>query len=622
MIADPAKIPVVIHEEHTDLAAAVARRIADLVREKPNAVLGLPTGSTPKGIYRELIKLHREGLDLSGVTTFNLDEYFPIKPDALQSYHLFMHRHLFRHVNIKPENIHIPCGELPRGQVATHCEQYEAQIKAAGGLDLQILGIGRTGHIGFNEPGTPATARTRLVRIHPFTRRDAAADFFGERNVPCEAITMGCATILSAREIILVALGENKSGIVQRAVEGPESVEVPASLLQRHPRVTFHLDPNSAAELMRVKTPWRIDDHYFLHADPEHPIPQDATPEPKTVRAIIWLAQHADKPILQISEDDYVGNGLAALATENDSDTVNRNCFKHLMSKVRDHDSLPKNETQILFSPHPDDDVISAGGLFRKLVENNNDLSVAYQTSGNIAVFDHDVLRYIDFVSKYMQAQGLADDAQTKLRERIEKFLLEKKPGQIDIPEVAHVKRFIRESEAVSGATHVGLKREKCIFMNLPFYQTGAIEKDPPGEKDVAQTLELLKRLNPQRIFVAGDLSDPHGTHRVCLWIVKQAVQRLPAAARPLVWLYRGAWQEWPLDQAGILVPLTERELALKKEAIFKHQSQKDRAMFPGPDEREFWQRVDYRNTDTAKRFARLGLPCYHALEAYVEERW
>jgi len=614
MIADPAKIPLVIHDDHGALAVAVARRVAEVVKNNPGAVLGLPTGSTPKGIYRELIKLHREGLDLSQVVTFNLDEYFPITSETPQSYHRFMEKNFFRHVNIKKENIHIPRGDLPREKVAAHCEEYETQIAAAGGIDLMMLGIGRTGHIGFNEPGTPPNARTRLVRIHPFTRRDAAADFFGEENAPCEAITMGCATILSAREIIIVAMGENKSGIVQRAVEGPETADVPASLLQRCQNVKFHLDRDAAAELMRVKTPWRMDDNFVFAG-------KDGA-DREILRSVIALAQACNKPIQRLSQDDYIEAGLASLTVDRDTDTINRSCCRELMSKVRDHEALPHNERIILFSPHPDDDVISSGGIFRKLVENGNDVYAAYQTSGNIAVFDHDVLRYMDFVDKYLHANGLGAAEHTKLRNRVEGFLDQKKPGEIDIPEVGFVKRFIRESEATSGAMHVGLKRDKCIFMNLPFYQTGAIEKDPPGEKDIVQTLELLKKIDPQRILVAGDLSDPHGTHRVCLWIIKSAVQRLPAEKRSVVWLYRGAWQEWPLEQADILVPLTENELLLKKEAIFKHQSQKDRAMFPGPDQREFWQRVDDRNTGTARRYYQLGLPFYHALEAYVDQRW
>jgi glucosamine-6-phosphate deaminase len=611
MIADPAKIRLAIHEDHKNLAATVAGRIAALVNEKPNAVLGLTAGSTPKGVYKELVKLHKQGLDLSQVRTFNLDEYHPMAKTAHQSHNRFMQSQLFRHVNIKPENIHIPDGELPREDVEAYCAEYDAKIKALGGLDLLILGVGRTGHMGCNEPGTPPEAPTRLARIHPFTRRDAAADFFGEENVPREAITMGMAAILAAKEILLVAMGENKAVIIQKSVEGPETVDIPASLLQRHANTTFHLDLDSAAELMRVKTPWRINSNHKIGVDSR-----------EKVRAVIWLAQHVSKPMLKLSQDDYVCNGLAAMAMENITDTVNRECFTTLMDKVRDHDKLPKNERQILFSPHPDDDVISAGGLFRKMVENKNDVYVAYQTSGNIAVFDHDVLRYLDFVAKHLEAQGIATDAHSKLRDKIESFLETKKPGQLDIPEVGHVKRFIRESEAVSGAVHVGVKRDRCIFQNLPFYQTGAIEKDPPGEKDIIQTLELLNKIQPHRIFVAGDLSDPHGTHRVCLWIVNEAVKRMSPEKKPVVWLYRGAWQEWPLDQADIMVPLSERELALKKEAIFKHQSQKDRAMFPGPDEREFWQRVDDRNTDTARRFYQLGLPYYHALEAYVEQRW
>jgi len=614
MIADPAKIPVVIHQNHTALAKAIAERIAHLVRQKPNAVLGLPTGSTPKGIYKELITLHKQGLDLSQVITFNLDEYYPMDPNAIQSYHRFMHLHLFRHVNIKPENIHIPCGDIPRSEVPAFCEEYERLIQQAGGIDLQLLGIGRTGHIGFNEPGTPPDVPTRLVLIHPFTRRDAAADFFGEENVPREAITMGTGTILSAKEIILVALGENKATIVKRAVEGPETVEVPASLLQSHPNTSFHLDCDSAAELLRIKTPWRVTQYYQFSNDEKG--------EQEKLRAIIWLSQTLNKPIVELSQDDYIANGLASLAIKYDTDDINRESTGILAAKVRDHDKLPHGERQILFSPHPDDDVISAGGIFRKLVDNKNDIYVAYQTSGNIAVFDHDVVRYLDFVQKHLEAAHLDVKQHLALKRRIEDFLNQKQPGEIDIPEVGKIKQFIREAEAISAAMHVGVPRDHCIFMNLPFYQTGAIEKAPPGEADIQITLDLLKEIRPHRILCAGDLSDPHGTHRVCLWIIQQAVKRLPEGERPVVWLYRGAWQEWPLDQASILIPLTETELILKKEAIFKHQSQKDRAMFPGPDEREFWQRVDDRNTSTAQTFYKLGLPFYHAVEAYVEELW
>lgn len=614
MLSYPAKIPIVIHPDHNSLARNVAERIAAVVQAKPDAVLGLPTGSTPKGIYRELAKLHREGLDLSGVRTFNLDEYFPMEPDAWQSYHRFMHMHLFRHVNIRPENINIPKGTIPREEVESFCRSYEEKIASFGGLDLQILGIGRTGHIGFNEPGTPEDARTRLVMIHPFTRRDAAADFFGEENVPREAITMGTATILDAKEVILVALGENKANIIYKAVEGPVTRDVPASLLQRHSNTIFHLDCDSSAELTKIKTPWLVYPHYEF-AQTEHG-------KREQLRAVIWLAEKLKKPIMELSQDDYVEQGLSTLSIHHDTDDVNRWATQNLTKKIYDSDKLPTKERIILFSPHPDDDVISAGGNFRKLVENNNEVYVAYQTSGNIAVFDHDVLRYIDFVQKHLRALDLSGEDHERLGKRIEDFILSKKPGDIDIPEVAMMKQFIRESEAVSGAMHVGLDRDKCIFLNLPFYQTGAIEKAPPGEPDVQKTLDLLEKVRPHRILVAGDLSDPHGTHRVCLWIIKQAVLRMPESERPIVWLYRGAWQEWPLDQADILVPLTERELGLKIEAIFKHQSQKDRAMFPGPDEREFWERVEFRNTGTAKRFYKLGLPFHHALEAYVEERW
>lgn len=613
MLSDPAKIPAIIHEDHTALARAVAERVAEIVRKKPNAVLGLPTGSTPKGIYRELARLHREGLDFSQVQTFNLDEYFPIQPDALQSYHRFMQQHFFRYVNIPASQIHIPDGTLGRDEVPAFCEKYEREIAKAGGLDLVILGIGRSGHIGFNEPGTAEDSRTRLVIIHPFTRRDAAADFFGEENVPREAITMGVATILSSREIILAALGENKSNVVKRAIEGLRTVELPASLLQGHPNASFHLDSNAAAELTRIKTPWLVTQYYDFRGGREKS-------EREKLRAVIWLAETVKKPIGELSRDDYIANGLASLVLDCDSDVLNKKFARELGHKVRDNHKLPKEERIIIFSPHPDDDVISAGGMFRKLVENGNDVYVAYQTSGNIAVFDHDVLRYLDFVGKYLNAMGIDPSSHKAIEKKIEHFLQNKAPGEVDIPEVGLIKQFIREAEAVSGAMHVGLKRSHCIFMNLPFYQTGAIEKAPPGEPDIIETVELLQKLKPNRILAAGDLSDPHGTHRVCLWIIREALKRIPQNERPILWLYRGAWQEWPLDEADILIPMSETELSLKLEAIFKHQSQKDRAMFPGPDEREFWQRVAERNTTTARRFYKLGLPYYHAMEAYVEE--
>ncbi|HEY3875899.1 MAG TPA: 6-phosphogluconolactonase, partial [Candidatus Kapabacteria bacterium] len=586
MQTDPAKIPAIIHADHTDLARAVAARVAELVRKKPNAVLGLPTGSTPKGIYRELIALHKQGLDLSKVRTFNLDEYFPIAPDALQSYHRFMQQHFFRHVNIPQENIHIPDGTLEREEVPAFCEAYERKIAEAGGLDLVILGIGRSGHIGFNEPGTPADSRTRLVIIHPFTRRDAAADFFGEENVPREAITMGVATILSSREIILAALGENKANVVKRAIEGPRTLELPASLLQGHPNASFHLDSNAAAELTRVKTPWLVTQYYDFE-ETSHFFSRSGLggSNDERLRAIIWLAEKMQKPIAELSRDDYIANGLASLVLDDDSDALNKKFARKLGHKVRDNHKLPHEERIIIFSPHPDDDVISAGGMFRKLLENGNDVYVAYQTSGNIAVFDHDVLRYLDFVGKYLNAMGIDPTSHKGIEKKIDYFLQNKAPGEVDIVEVARIKQFIREAEAVSGAMHVGLDRSHCIFMNLPFYQTGAIEKAPPGEPDIAETVELLRKINPNRILAAGDLSDPHGTHRVCLWILRQALGRIPASERPVLWLYRGAWQEWPLDEADILVPMSETDLSLKLEAIFKHQSQKDRAMFPGPDE-------------------------------------
>ncbi len=609
MTQHTARVPLVI-ADYPEISRRIAHRIAELIRtadrSRTRPVLGLATGSTPIGVYRELIRMHREeGLDFSGVISFNLDEYYPMPPDSIQSYHRYMWENLFAHVNIRPENVHIPRGHIPRDEVDAYCRDYERRIREAGGIDFQILGIGRTGHIGFNEPGSGLESRTRLIPLDTITRREAAADFFGVDNVPAEAITMGVATIMEAREVVLIATGEHKAQIIRRAVEGEVDTDVAATYLQRHPNTTFYVDPAAAADLTEIATPWLVREVAW-------------TPELET-RAVIWLSGVTGKSVLKLDALDYREHHLSGLlARHGSAGPINGAVFNSLIARIRGRSKLPSGKRIIVFSPHPDDDVISMGGILNKLHQNRNEIVVAYQTSGNIAVFDHEVRRYLDFLRRFSGAFEVEHDERiAALIAEVETFLAAKQPGAIDTPEVQRMKRNIREAEAVSGIETFGMTREQARFLNLPFYQTGKVRKDPIGPEDVRITLELLEEHRPELIFVAGDLSDPHGTHRMCMEAVQAALAQY-SAEQPEVWYYRGAWQEWSLPEADVLVPLSEQELELKIQAIFRHQSQKDSAPFPGVDEREFWQRVEDRNKATAALVDQLGLPEYYAMESYV----
>ena len=608
------RIATIVVDDHEDLSRRVARRIVDVIAERRAAgarpVLGLATGSTPIGVYRELVRMHREeGLSFRGVATFNLDEYYPMPVTSIHSYHRFMHEHLFDHIDIDPAGVHLPDGTVPRDTVAAAAERYEAAIAEAGGIDFQLLGIGKTGHIGFNEPGSGAGSRTRLITLDPITRRDAAADFFGEEHVPREAITMGVATILEAREIAILATGEHKAAIVRRAVEGDVDLEVAATFLQRHPHTTFYVDDAAAAQLTRIATPWLV--HEVEWSDQ------------MTVRAVTWLSRQTGRAILKLTQRDYAEHKLSSLVARHGSaGTLNGVVFNSLGARIRGRSKLPSAKRILCFSPHPDDDVISMGGILHKLVMNGNTIVVAYMTSGNIAVFDHDVRRYVDFLERLERDRGEGRRRMDALVSRIREFLAAKEPGEIDIPEVQDVKRIIRESEAVSGIETLGLAASSARFLDLPFYRTGEVRKAPIGPEDVAIVRDLIRDVRPDLVFVAGDLSDPHGTHRMCKEAIDAALAEVrPEGLVPEVWLYRGAWQEWPVTDATWLVPLSQDELRLKIQAIFKHQSQKDSAPFPGHDDREFWQRVEARNTDTAAALDRLGLAEYYAMEAYVVER-
>src|SRR3954447_12977442 len=541
------RIRTLVVDDHEHIARLVANRIATLVREKDaageTAVLGLATGSTPIGVYRELIRMHREeGLSFRHVATFNLDEYYPMSRESIHSYYRFMWENLFSHIDIRRENVHIPDGTVQRDRVDDYCRRYEDAIADAGGIDFQILGIGKTGHIGFNEPGSGMDSRTRLVMLDAITRRDAAADFFGEEFVPREAITMGVATILDAREIAILATGEHKASIVQRAVEGEVDVEVAATFLQRHPNTTFYVDRAAGAELTRIATPWLLDEVQW-------------TPE-LIVRAVIWLSQQTDKAILKLTQRDYADHRMSSLVAKFGSPgEVNGKVFNILGAKIRGKSKLPVDRKIICFSPHPDDDVISMGGILRKVVENDNDVVLAYMSSGNIAVFDHDVRRYVDFLERLSTEGRIEREKVESLAKKAHEWLDRKHPGEVDIPEIQDIKRIIRESEAVAGIETVGLTRDAARFLNLPFYQTGKVRKDPIGPADVAIVRALLEEVQPDLIFVAGDLSDPHGTHRMCKEAIDLALVELRGKVQPEIWLYRGAWQEWAIHEATWLVP-------------------------------------------------------------------
>ena len=635
-------IRTVVVDSHDEMGRLIAGRMAELIRERSatgqTAVLGLASGSTPIPVYRELIRMHREeGLSFANVVTFNLDEYYGISADSIHSYARYMWENFFDFVDIEPKNVHIPRGDIPREKVAEETHHYEEMIREAGGIDVQILGIGKTGHIGFNEPGSGIDSRTRLVTLDMVTRKDAAADFFGEDNVPREAISMGVGTIMEAREILILATGEHKADVVRRAVEGEIDLEVPATFLQKHANTIFYLDRAAAADLTPIATPWLVDEVEWT--------------DELAIRAVTWLAKRTGRGILKLTQKDYAENRLSSLvALHGSPGALNGVVFNALGAKIRGRSKLPRGKRIICFSPHPDDDVISMGGILRKLIENENDIIVAYMTSGNIAVFDHDVRRHIDFLRRMAVDGYVSEERIDALATKVLDSLAHKRPGDVDIPEVLDVKRTIRETEAVSGIEVLGLSRSAACFLNLPFYRTGKVRKDPIGPADVAIVRRLIEEHQPELLFVAGDLSDPHGTHRMCKEAIDSALCELygekdcenvreaareeqapaPGAGahdgmqtsgrhtRPEVWLYRGAWQEWPVTEATWLVPLSQEELRLKIQAIFKHQSQKDTAPFPGQDDREFWQRVEARNKGTAAELDALGLAEYFAMEAYV----
>ncbi|AOC96449.1 Glucosamine-6-phosphate deaminase 1 [Flavobacterium anhuiense] len=612
------KIHNVIFESSQEASLLVAREIANLIQRKSElnepCVLGLATGSSPIKVYEELVRMHKEeGLSFAGVVTFNLDEYYPMDKNDIQSYYHFMHEHLFNHVNIHPENINIPDGQVSAEELQQYCIDYEMKIISYGGLDFQLLGIGRTGHIGFNEPGSHVNSGTRSITLDHITRVDAAASFLGIDNVPRKAITMGIGTVRNAKRIVLLGWGISKAGIIKKTIEGEISSQVPATYLQEHHNTTFVLDTEASSELTRVKTPWLVKSCVW-------------TDELK-LKAVAWLSELTKKPFLKLTDKDYNDNGMSSLLTEEGTAyDLNIKMFNKMQQTItgwpggkpnaddtyRPERSVPEKKRVIIFSPHPDDDVISMGGTFDRLIEQGHEVHVAYQTSGNIAVSNEEALKFAE-ISKALHPDS-------RMSDKIIEFLQNRTGNEIDSLEVRKLKGLIRRSESFGATRYLGLPDSNVHFLDLPFYETGTVKKNNLSDADIDIMSDIIERIKPHQIYAAGDLADPHGTHKVCLDSLFEALKRLKHKDFMndcWVWLYRGAWHEWESYQIDMAVPMSPDQVLKKRHAIFYHQSQKDGVMFQGDDSREFWVRVEDRNRLTAEKYHSLGLADYSAIEAF-----
>ena len=624
------KVPVKIYQNPTEGSNALAAQIAKLIREKQAqnqpCVLGMATGATPILLYKELVRIHKEeGLSFKNVITINLDEYYPIPRNAYQSYWSFMHRHLFDHVDIDPKNIHLPNSEWNKDELKESCLAYEQTIEKIGGIDLQILGIGKNGHIGFNEPGSSFHSKTRVIHLDNQTRMANLYEWHDMNKVPRTAITVGISSIMKAKKIVLLAWG-NKAEIVAKAVEGDVTEQIPASVLQNHDDCTFIIDEYAAAELTRNKAPWLTGAN-------------DWTPQ-MIKKAVIELALKLDKTVLSLTADDYKENSLSDLLVLKESVyDINLQVFYMLRDSItgwpggkpnavipaHPERSTPHPKRVMIFSPHPDDDIISMGGTFMRLHDQGHDVHVGYQTSGNIAVTDEFVTRFLDFAVGFEEMFGIDNKKSNEILTEARAFLGGKKAGDLDTSEIRAIKGLIRRCEAKATCRYVGIAEDNYHFLNLPFYETGAIDKKPMGEEDIQITMELLRKVKPHQIYCAGDLADPHGTHKVCLEVIFESMRRLKATGDDWVkdcwvWLYKGAWQEWDISEIEMAVPMSPDQVMKKRFGIFIHQSQKDSVPFQGTDAREFWQRAEIRNANTADLYARLGLTKYAAIEAFV--RW
>ena len=611
------KIHSVIFDESKQASKIVANEIAILIRKKQkenkNCILGLATGSSPISVYKELVRLHKEeGLSFSNVITFNLDEYFPMKNVDIQSYHHFMNLHLFSHIDIKLENINIPNGELDLDKINNHCNKYENKIKKLGGIDFQLLGIGRTGHIGFNEPGSNYSSLTRMVHLDYITRNDARKGFYGIENVPTRAITMGINTIRKSKRVVLLAWGQNKAEAIKKAIEGKVDTNIPASFLQNHKNVTFVLDRTSAFNLTRIRSPWKVGSCIW-------------TKELKS-KAVVWLCKNTNKSILNLTESDYNENNLSELLIHQSPYDINLEVFNKISrtitgwpggkpnadDKYRPERANPTKKRIIIFSPHPDDDVISMGGTFERLVSQGHEVHVAYQTSGNIAVNNSDVLKFLEVYS------DTSKNAKKKYNELIE--ILKNSNEVLENKEIRNIATLIREKESFAATRFIGIPDSNVHFLRLPFYETGTVKKSAPSSLDLDIMISVISKIKPHQIYAAGDLADPHGTHKVCLDIlfdVLKSIKKKSFMKNCWVWLYRGAWHEWEIHEIDMSIPMSPNQVLKKRKAIFYHQTQKDNVMFQGDDNREFWVRTEDRDRAIAKDFRDLGMSDYSAIETF-----
>ena len=611
------RIHTVIFNDKENAELLIAEEIKNLI-EKNNkkgkkTVLGLATGSSPLGVYKKLIDLHKkEQFTFKNVITFNLDEYYGLKKDHKESYHHFMDEKLFKHIDINRNNIHIPDGELDKKSIDKFCKDYEKKIKSCGGIDIQILGIGANGHIGFNEPGSNLNSVTRLVKLDYKTRKDARLNFNGIKNVPTSAITTGIKTILSSKRIILIAWGQAKAEAIKNSVESRQNVKVPASLLQLHENVTFILDKSSSSLLTRISQPWLVGQQDF---DDE-----------MITRAIHWLSMKTKKPILRLTEKDYNQNNLSDLLVDKSHYDLNLDIFNKLQRTItgwpggkpnaddthRPERKNPAKKRVIIFSPHPDDDVVSMGGTFDRLVNQGHEVHVAYQTSGNIAVSNEEVLKFVELYEDFFGRSS-------KLTDDIKSLLLDEKKIIKDA-RIRKIASLIREKESLAATRFIGLSDSNVHFLSLPFYETGKIKKNKPTFADLNIMCDLIKSIKPHQIFAAGDLADPHGTHKVCIDLLFDCLNKLKKLdfmKECWVWLYRGAWHEWESHEIDMAVPLSPEQVLRKRRAIFYHQSQNNNVMFQGDDEREFWQRVEERNREIAIIYNELGMADYQAMETF-----
>ena len=625
------KIPADIYESAEEGANHIACEIAQLIRDKQKAgrfcVLALPGGNSPRHVYSALIRMHKEeGLSFRNVIIFNLYEYYPLTADAINSNLNALKEMFLDHVDIDKQNIFSPDGTIPKDTIFEYCRLYEQRIESFGGLDAVLLGIGRVGNIGFNEPGSRLNSTTRLILLDNDSRNEASKMFGSIESTPISSITMGVSTILAAKKIFLMAWGDDKAKMVKECVEGAVTDTIPASYLQTHNNAHVIIDLSAAGNLTRIHRPWLVTSCEW---------------NDKLIRsAIVWLCQLTGKPILKLTNKDYNENGLSELlALFGSAYNVNIKIFNDLQHTItgwpggkpnaddtyRPERAKPYPKRVVVFSPHPDDDVISMGGTIRRLVEQKHDVHVAYETSGNIAVGDEEVIRFLHFINGFNQIFNNSEDKViTDKYAEIRKFLKEKKDGDIDTRDILTIKGLIRRGEARTACTYNNIPLDHCHFLDLPFYETGRIQKGPLTEADVEIVRNLLREVKPHQIFVAGDLADPHGTHRVCTDAVFAAIDlEKEEGAKWLkdcrIWMYRGAWAEWEIENIEMAVPISPEELRAKRNSILKHQSQMESAPFLGNDERLFWQRSEDRNRGTAALYDSLGLASYEAMEAFVE---